>query len=69
MVLSVLVLAALRGLYRGLLARDALAWAFGAALLGFLSVGVLISVTEVPRVFLLALLATLLASGSWTKEG
>lgn len=69
MALSVLVLAALRGLYRGLLAQDVLAWAYGAPLLGFLSVGVLISVTEVPRVFLLALLATLLASGSWTKEG
>jgi hypothetical protein len=69
LVLSMLVLAALRGLYHGLLARDALAWAFGAALLGFLSVGVLISATEVPRVFLLALLATLLAAGSWTKKG
>ena len=69
LVMGVLILAAAVGLYRGLLAQDALAWAFGAALLGFLSVGVLISGTEIPRVLLLALLTTVLASGSWTKTG
>ena len=69
LVLGVLMLSAVTGLYRGLLARDGLAWAFGASLLGFLSLGVLISVTEIPRVLLLALLVAVLASGSWTHKG
>jgi O-antigen ligase len=53
---------------RGLRQRDPLAWALGVSLLGFLSLGLLISATEVPRVLLLALLTVTLALGLWTNR-
>ena len=37
-------------------------------MLGILSVGLLISLTEVPRVALLALLTVILALGMWTNR-
>jgi hypothetical protein len=52
---------------RGLGRSDPLAWAQGAALLGFLAVGAVISVTEVPRVLLLVLLTGLMTSTQWTE--
>ena len=45
-----------------------LALALGAALLGFLAVGLLISATEIPRVILPALLTVILAMGLWTNR-
>ncbi len=53
---------------RGLQQRDPLAWALGVSLLGFLSLGLLISATEVPRVLLLALLTVTLALCLWTNR-
>ena len=53
---------------RGLRQRDALAWAYGAAMLGFLAVGAVISVTEIPRVLLLALLTMTMSVGLWTER-
>ncbi len=63
-----LVAAALLAVARGLRAGDALAWAYGVALLGFLAVGALISVSEVPRVMLLALLAVAMPLVLWTNR-
>lgn len=60
--------AAVVAVARGLQQRDPLAWALGASLLGFLSVGLLISATEVPRVTLLALLTMGLNLGLWTNR-
>lgn len=63
-----LVAAALLAVARGLRAGDTLAWAYGVALLGFLAVGALISVSEVPRVMLLALLAVVMPLILWTNR-
>lgn len=63
-----LVAAAWTGVVRGLQQGDPLAWALGASLLGFLSLGLLISTTEVPRVALLSLLTVILALGMWTNR-
>lgn len=68
MLLAGLMFAALGAVVRGLRARDALAWAFGVALLGFVAVGVLISVSEVPRVMLLALLTAGMPLILWTNR-
>lgn len=63
-----LVAAAWVGVVRGLKQSDPLAWALGASLLGSLSLGLLISMTEVPRVALLALLTVIFALGMWTNR-
>lgn len=63
-----LVLAAAVAVARGLQLSDPLAWALGVSLLGFFSLGLLISATEVPRVMLLALLTVTLALGLWTNR-
>jgi len=63
-----LVAAALLAVARGLRAGDTLAWAYGVALLGFLAVGALISVSEVPRVMLLALLSVVMPLILWTNR-
>lgn len=63
-----LVAAAWVGVVRGLKKSDPLAWALGASLLGFLSLGLLISMSEVPRVALLALLTVILALSMWTNR-
>lgn len=68
LLLAALVSAAMVGVYRGLAAREALAWAYGAAALGFLSVGALISVSEVPRVLLLALMTLVMVLVLWTNR-
>lgn len=68
LLLAALLLASAWHIYQGLQARDALAWAYGAALLGFLAVGLLISATEVPRVLLLAGLTLLMPLLLWTKR-
>lgn len=68
LLLAAITCAALLAVYRGLIARDALAWAYGAASLGFLSIGALISVTEIPRVLLLALMTLLMALCLWTNR-
>lgn len=61
-------LAAFAAVWRGVQQRDVLAWGYGAALLGVAAVGVLISVSEVPRVLLLAGLVLLMALLQWTKR-
>lgn len=66
--LAAMVGLALAAVARGLVAQDPLAWAFGAALLGFCAVGTLISVSEIPRVMLLALLTAYLPLALWTKR-
>jgi hypothetical protein len=68
LLLAALLLAAIWRVHRGLRARDAQAWAYGAALLGFLAVGLLISATEIPRVLLLAWLTLLMPLLLWTKR-
>lgn len=68
LLLAALLLATVWRLCQGLQARDALAWAYGAALLGFLAVGLLISATEIPRVLLLAWLTLLMPLILWTKR-
>lgn len=68
LLLAALVSAALLAVYRGLAARDALAWGYGASVLGFLSIGALISVTEIPRVLLLALTTLVMVLCLWTKQ-
>lgn len=61
-------LAAFAAVWRGLQQRDVLAWGYGAAGLGFVAVGLLISVSEVPRVLLLAGLTLLMPLMLWTKR-
>jgi hypothetical protein len=68
LLLAGVVLMAGVAVVRGLQQRDPLAWALGVSLLGFLSLGLLISATEVPRVLLLALLTVTLALGLWTNR-
>lgn len=66
--LAGLTIAALLAVRHGMGQRDPVAWALGASLLGILAVGALISLTEVPRVMLLALLTLFMAQGLWTNQ-